>query len=212
MPDTDPRHEKLQALLQDRKAKKGRASRDLHICLDAELSAELAEAEGELDLVQERVDNATKEQAGDTRVGGRVPIDPNLKRALTAAEEKADAARDAAAEATVTIKLVALPADEFDELLKKHPPKDGDEDGKKFGADKDSFLDALLPACAGKVTDRAGTIIDLDPAEIFRTLSAGERSLARAMALEANQRMASVPFSIAKSSSAQDSGGRSKRR
>jgi hypothetical protein len=211
-PTTTERHQRLQALLQDRKAKKGRASRVVHVCLDASLAADLAEADAELAMVRSTVEDAEKARAGDKRQGGKVPLDPDLQRQLKAAEAKVDAAKDAVAEATVTITVSALPADEFDELLKKHPPRDGNDDDKEFGADREAFCDALLLNGATKVTDRDGTLVDIAFAELLPELSSGERQLVRNMALEVNQRVASIPFSVAKSSSGRASSGRSRSR
>ncbi len=211
-PTTAERHERLQALLQDRKAKKGRASRVLYLCLDAELAATLAEANGELNIIRSKIEEATKEQAHDKRQGGVVPIDPELQPQLDAAEAKVAAASEAADNATIGVLLVALPSAEYDQLMKKHPAPDDDAASKDFGADVEPFLDALVLACATKVQDRDGALIDIDPDELYATLSSGERDIARRYALEINQRVASVPFSVAKSSSARASDGRSKRR
>lgn len=213
MPDLDERHQRLQALLTDRKAKKGRASRVAYVCLDADLSFKLAEAEQELDVIREQVDADAKEKAHDRRLGGGgVAPDPDLQSSLLAAEQKAAAAQDAADEVTVAITITAVPADEFDELLKKHPPRDGNEADQRFGAHVNTFCDALLLGGVTRIADRDGNLVDVSFDELLPTLSSGERQAVRGAALEANQRTASIPFSVSKSSNDRGSGGRSKPR
>lgn len=208
-----PDHEKLQALLNDRKSSsKGRATAKAHVCLDAEAATQAAIKRNELQVVKDEVERFETEAKGDARMGGTVPVPEEMQKRLADAQTAYDEAQDAANDATVSIVMVALKSADFDLLLKAHPPRDGNKEDDEFGADRSSFLKALAAECATKVLDQDGAIVDMEAADILGTLSSGERAMIEARSLEINQRTASVPFSIAGSPSRQLSGGKSKRR
>jgi hypothetical protein len=206
-----PDHSALQALLQDRKTStKGRASRRMDICLSAPLSMTLALADQELQAVEAAI--KTAEENADKRAGGKVAIDPELTKRKKAAEKAVADAEAAVDAASVTVTLTALKAADYDALLKEHPPREGNERDAANDVNNDTFPDALVLACATKVEDADGNIVEMDFAELFSTLSNGERIAACQAANEANLRTLSVPFSDANSRSRQRSGSSSSRR
>src|SRR5690242_13922586 len=118
MPE-DPKHTRLQELLQDRKSStKGRASRRMSICLSAELSMDLEDAEQELANAKEAAANA--EKTADRRAGGKLAVDPELAKQVAAATKAVEAAEAAVDAASVIITFTALKANEYDALLKEH--------------------------------------------------------------------------------------------
>ncbi|HEY2086246.1 MAG TPA: hypothetical protein VGH54_09505 [Mycobacterium sp.] len=212
MPETDQgqRQEQLLALLQDRKkSTKGRASRRMAICLSDELSMDLADAEQELAAAQQAAGEANA--TADVRAGGKVAVDPALAKAVKAAETavaKAEAAADAA---SVIITFTALKAADYDEVLKEHPPREGNELDQLADYDRDAFPDALMLASASKkVEDADGNLIDMDVADLIAEMSNGERVIACQVAGNVNDRTAT--FSDANSQNRQRSGSRSNRR
>lgn len=204
-----PDHEALRALLQDRKSStKGRASRRMAICLSAELSADFENAERELAEAKEAADAARN--TGDRRLGA-APGDPELDKRVELAEKAVAAAEKAADEASVIITFTALKAHEYDDLLKKHPPRDDNDLDKLHDYNRDTFPDALMAASASpKVEDNDGNLVDIDITDLIDGMSNGERILACQVAGDVNDRTSS--FSEAKSLSRRRSGSNSKRR
>jgi hypothetical protein len=209
MPE-DPKHDKLKALLQDRKTStKGRASRRIAICLSTELSMDLEDANGELAEANKAV--AEAEKTADRRAGGKLAIDPELTKRVKAAEKAVADAEAAVDAASVVVTFAALKADAYDELLKNHPPREGNERDTIYDYNGATFPDALMVASASKhVEDASGNLIDIDVVELIDTMSNGERTLACQVALDVNLRQSS--FSDAKSQSRQRSGSNSNRR
>jgi hypothetical protein len=210
MPE-DPKHAALQALLQDRKSPtpKGRASRPMALCLDTELSMDLEDAEEELAEAKQAV--AEAEAIAEPRAGGKVGIDPALKKRVKDAETAVTEAEAAADAATITITFAALKANDYDALLKEHPPREGNERDSLFDYNEATFPGALMAESASKkIKDADGNLVDMDIADVIATMSDGERKVACAVALNLNQRTSS--FSDAKSQSRQRSGSSSKRR
>jgi hypothetical protein len=209
MPD-DPKHEKLKALLQDRRTStKGRASRRIAICLSTELSMDLEDATSELDAANEAV--AEAEKTADRRAGGKLAVDPTLTKAVKTAEKAVADAEAAVDAASVIVTFSALKADAYDKLLKEHPPREGNDRDALYDYDGSTFPDALMLASASKhVEDADGNLIDMDVVEIIDTMSNGERTLACQVSLDVNLRQSS--FSDAKSQSRQRSGSSSNRR
>lgn len=205
-----PDHDKLLALLQDRKqSSKGRASRRMSVCLDADLAADLEDAQAELAEANEAVADAAK--AETPRAGGRVPTDPALQKRVTDAEKAVVAAERDVDAASVTVTFTALKADAYDDLLKKYPPREGDELDKISDYNRDEFPDALMRASASKkVEDADGKPVAMDVEELIDEMSNGERWLACQIAGQINDRTSS--FYEAKSQSRQRSGSNSKRR
>lgn len=206
-----PDHDHLLELLQDRKSstKTGRASRRMAICLSADLSDDLEEAEQELASVKAAIEEAAGREPA--RAGGKVPVDPELKKRADAAEAAVAAAVKAADAGSVFITFTALRAHEYDALLKDHPPREGDDLDKIHDYNRDTFPDALMAASASKkVEDVDGKPVAMDIAELIEEMSSGERNVACATAFAVNDRQSS--FSEAKSQSRQRSGSNSKRR
>lgn len=209
MPE-DPKHARLQALLQDRKTStKGRASRRMAICLSTELSMDFEDAEADLAAAKKAVDEA--EKTADRRAGGKLAIDPALTKRVTEAEKAVAAAEAAVDAASVVITIAALKAADYDALLKEHPPREGNELDGMSDYNRDTFPDALMAASASKrVEDADGGLVDMDVEDLIATMSSGERALACRVAFDVNQRESS--FSAAKSQSRQRSGSSSNRR
>lgn len=206
-----PDHTALQALLQDRKTStKGRASRRMEICLDEKLAMDLGRAEQELDVVEGLIADA--EEKADKRAGGKVAIDPELRKRKTAAEKAVAAAETAADAATVTVTFTALKAKDYDALVKDHPPREGNPIDAGNDRNESTFPDALMLASATKVEDADGTLVDMDIPDLLDTLSNGERIIACQAAISVNDRIQSVDFSDAKSPSRRRSGSGSNRR
>lgn len=210
-------HDRLQALLQDRKSKtpKTRAQAPFPIVLDANLGIARAQAEQQLAQVQDEYTEAEEARGGenaDVRQGGRKPIDPELTKRLKAAQTKLNEANAAADDATVHVILVALDDNEYDELVKQHPPRKDFEDDATQGWNRATFPAALVSACAKRVTDMDGAILDTDAVELMETLAKGEKAMAFSVVVGLNQQVTSVPFSSANSPTSQRSGNRSKRR
>lgn len=204
MPTDEDKHARLQAKLQDRKtSNKGRGSRPMKICLDAELSMDLEDADAELAAVHAAIEKA--ESGVEARAGGKLKIDPALTKRRAAAE-KAVADAEAAADAdSVIITFAALKAEKYDELKDQYPPREGDDLDKMNGFNQETFFDALMAASAAtQVKDVEGNIIDMDVADIIAEMSNGERILACQVSNDLNLRNSS--FSDAKSRTRRRSG------
>lgn len=204
-----PDHEALRGLLQDRKSStKGRASRRMAVCLSAPLAMALADAESELAAAKSAAEAA--EAGSDRRAGGKVAIDPALTKAVTAAEKAVAEAEAAVDAASVIITFTALKAADYDELMKEHPPREGDDLDRLNDYNRDTFPDALMRKSASKLEDADGNLIDMDLADVIDEFSNGERTLACQVSNDVNLRTST--FSDAKSQSRQRSGSNSKRR
>lgn len=216
MPDVvdtteEDRHARLKMLLQDRRSPtpKGRASRPMALCLDTELSMDLEDAEEELAEAKQAVDEA--ETMAEPRAGGKVGIDPALKKRAATAEKAVAEAETAVDAASIIITFAALKADEYAALLTEHPPREGNDRDAAFDYNEDSFPGALMAECASKIIkDAVGNLVEMDIADVIEGMSDGERKVACAVSLNLNQRTSS--FSDAKSQSRQRSGSSSKRR
>lgn len=206
MPE-DPKHATLQALLQDRKtSKKGRASKRLKICLNADLANALDDAEQELDIVDGLIDDAKNGAEADRRAGGKVAVDPELIKRQKAAQKTFDEAMKAFDAASVRVTFTALKSHDFDALLKEHPPREGNLVDAARDRNESTFPDALMLASATKVEDAAGNLIDMDPADLLETLSDGERVIACQVSNDVNYQTSSADFSGANSRSRRRSG------
>lgn len=204
MPTDEDKHARLQAKLQDRKtSNKGRGSRPMKICLDAELSMDLEDADAELAAVQAVVEKA---KAGtEARAGGKLKVDPALTKRLAAAEKAVSDAELAADADSVIITFAALKAEKYDELKDQHPPREGDDLDRMTEYNRETFPDALMSAsAAAQVKDVDGNIVDMDVAEIIAEMSNGERILACQVSNDLNERNSS--FSDAKSRTRRRSG------
>jgi hypothetical protein len=208
-----PDHSALQEMLQDRKSStKGRITLPMNIILQANLALDVNNAERALEAAKGAVDEAEKAADGDKRAGGTPAIDPLLTAAVDEAQAAFDAAEEAAAAATVKVVFTALKGDDYDALVKQHPPREGDEGDAAEGYNRSTFPKALMYESATKVLDRDDELVDMDTTDLLGTLSPGERLFAETIAAQANVRTTAVPFSVAGSQSRQPSGGKSKRR
>lgn len=210
MPSDEEKHARLQAKLQDRKtSNKGRGSRPMKICLDAELSMDLEDADAELAAAEAAVEVA--EANAEARAGGKVKIDLALTKRVTAAKKAVAEAEVAADQDSVIITFTALKADKYDELLELHPPREGNNLDKLSEYNRDTFPDALMAECALKqVKDVDGNLVDMDVAEIIAEMSNGERILACRVSNDLNLRDSS--FTEANSRTRRRSGSNSNRR
>jgi hypothetical protein len=201
------KHDRLQQLLQDRKTStKGRAFRPMAICLDADLSMDLEDAERELAAAK-----AAAAEAQEMRAGGKVTTDPEMDKRVKAAEKAVADAEALVDEASVIVTFAALKAHDYDALLKEHPPREDNDFDKLDDYNRDTFPDALMAASASKkVRDADGDLVDMEVADVIAEMSNGERAVACQVAFDVNNRQSS--FSEAKSRSRQRSGSNSKRR
>lgn len=210
-----PNIEDLQRLLNDRKDKSktgGRASAPFPVILDADLAVDLSRARGQEQAAQTTLDDWQAEAEKDQRVGGRRKPPIHLQ---TAVDEAAARVAELEAEADglkVILVFVALPADDNDELMKQHPPREDDEDDQKYGFNLATFPIARMRECATKVVGLDDNLLDLDPKGLVAGLTAGERDLAIQVVNGINAQVASVPFFAASSPSRRRSGDKSKRR
>jgi hypothetical protein len=211
------RHARLQQKLLDRKSKepKGRASIPFPIILDADLARKVGEAQRELTAAEAAIAAHRDEQAalaeegkGDRRVGSSSELPAELTERLDAAEQALEAADAAADEDMVQLVLVALKSDAYDELVKAHPPREGDKEDIESGVNRLTFPDALLRACATRVLDVDDDEIEMDIPDLIDGLSTGERQLARQVAQTVNLQSASVPFYNANSRSRRRNGAK----
>jgi hypothetical protein len=204
-------HARLQALLQDRKSPtpKGRPSRPMAVCLDAELSMDLEDADRELAAAKEAV--AEAEANADTRAGGKVAVDPDLTKRVKDAEKTVAAAEKLVDAASVIVTFTALKAEDYDKLKDQHPPREGNEYDQMTEYNRETFPDALMAASAlRKVKDADGNLVDMDVDEIIATMSNGERTMACRVSNDLNLRDST--FSEANSRNRQRSGSNSNRR
>lgn len=228
MPEAKPQIEDLRRLIHDRKTKggKGRISRDIDLCLDADLAVEHERATAAVTAAQERIDGWKQEQAtdldpetgrprGDRRMttkSGETP--PDLQAAFEGAEAAERAARKAKDAYTVQVKLTSVSNGEWDELVTANPPRDGNESDKGYGANWPVFLHDLFVACFTSVHYN-GEPFDLGetgPSDLFAGLSPGENAIVEAALMNICKRQVSVSFSEAASSQNPLSGGKSRRR
>jgi len=151
------------------------------------------------------------EVTADRRAGGKLAIDPELTKQVTAAEKAVAAAEKLVDAASVIVTFNALKAADYDDLLKEHPPREDNELDAMVDYNRDTFPDALMKKSASqKIEDADGNLIDMDVAELIDTMSNGERTVACQVSNDVNLRTSS--FSDAKSQSRQRSGASSKRR
>jgi hypothetical protein len=212
------KHARLQQLLLDRKSKepKGRASVPFPIILDADLAVAVNQAQQDLDAAQGAIDKYKADQAkareegtGDRRHGSKASAVPKeLTDALAEAEKRVEEADAAADAAMVQLVLVALKSDEYDELTKLHPPREGDKKDAEDGVNRETFFAALLRDCATKVLDADDDEIEMDIDDVIGGMSHGEREVAFVAVRNLNMQMASVPFFSAKSQARRRKGAR----
>jgi len=210
MPDLS----KLQQLLQDRNDKarpSGRASAPFPIILDADLAIDLSKARAELQAAETTLNEWEAEAKQDTRQGGRRKPPADMQKAVDEAKARVDELETEADEVKVILVFVALPAADDDELMKLHPPREGNERDQDFGFNAAEFPVARMHACAARVVDMDDQLLDLDPKKLVEGMSPGERDLAVQVCNGVNAQMASVPFFDANSHSRQRSGGKSRR-
>lgn len=209
-PTLEEKHARLKTLLQDRKSStKGRASRPMAVCLDAELSMDLEDADRELAEAKQAL--AEAEATGDARVGGKVAVDPELTARVETAEKAVADAEALVDAASVVVTFTALKADEYDKLKDEHPPREGNEYDAIAEYNRETFPDALMAASASKkVRDADGNLVDLDVDDIIAGMSNGERTMACQVSNDVNLRTST--FSEANSRNRRRSGSNSNRR
>lgn len=194
--DRAEHHARLHALVQDRKnpKSKNRASRWMHVTLDASLAEALLLARQELAVAESERDQAAKEAAaGDKRSGGMPPLPTVITDRVAAAQAAVDAAQAAADAVTVRMTFGALLFDDYDELEKQHPPRDADEEDAEKGFNRDTFPGVLMRASATKVHDLDGNLLDMETDDVIDGMSNGERIMACTVSNTVNVRVASVP-------------------
>lgn len=221
-----PQIEDLRRLIQDRKTKqgKGRVSREIDLCLDADLAVEHDQAAAAVTAAQERIDVWRREQTKDldpetgrprgdrrmtTKTDGAPP--PDLQAAFEGAEGAERAARQAKEAFTVKVKLTSVSSREWDELVTANPPRDGNDSDKTAGANWPAFLLDLFVACFTRAQYN-GEPFDVEPSDLFEGLSPGENAMVEAALMAICKRQVSVSFSEAASSQSPLSGGKSRRR
>lgn len=154
---TETRTQRLAALLRDRgQTGKGRASRSIDVTLDVGLVEAVIVAEQAL---------------------ADLPEKATAKRRREAQAAMA-AARSAADDATLRLTVTALCSDDFDDLVRRHPPRPSEPRDLAVDHDRSTFPDALLRASATRVTDLDGVPLDVSTDDVIDRLSNGERVVA----------------------------------
>lgn len=165
-----------------------RPERLVPLCLEASLQAEWEKAEA--DLVQARKAPPSEMMTGDTTI---------LDLAATVVALEAQMLAE-----VVHFRLRALPRSKWAELLAAHPPKDGNDDDKAFGADKGAFFDEVILHSIVGVT-RGDEPVDFAPETDWPALADEmtdrQYSDFADAAFMLNRGTVSVPFSRAASSS-----------
>lgn len=76
-----------------------------------------------------------------------VPIRLGDTSALTEAVAYRDQLRDEAEPRAIKATVQRLPRKQFRDLIKAHPPREGDEADKEIGFNEEAVADELVPAC-----------------------------------------------------------------
>jgi hypothetical protein len=95
---------------------------------------------------------------------------------------------------TVTLRLRALPRMEYRRMLGEHPQREGNAADESFGANSDTFFEALLRA---SVVDPTLSAEQWD--RLLAAITDGQFDVLVTAALSLNRRDVSVPFSPAAS-------------
>lgn len=130
-----------------------RPERTVDLCLDASVQADWEQAER--DLVEAR-QRPSQSLVGNTDV--------------TRLAEKIRGLEEAMRESVVHFRLRALPRSEWAAILARHPAGD-DEMDKRFGADRASFFEEVIPASIVGVTDNEGESVKFDPTKEWGDLA-----------------------------------------
>lgn len=92
---------------------------------------------------------------------------------VEAAEQRVEQAREAAADAVVTLTLQALPRPEYEQLLLAHPPTRQQAEEKQT-YNVDTFAPALVAACVVDPDTGERPLSEQDVAELFAEWNQGE--------------------------------------
>lgn len=85
-----------------------------------------------------------------------------VTRKLNAARAEGEAQQAIIDSGKWHVRVRTLGAGAYRNLLKNHPPKDGDELEQKLGYNADTFGAALIRATTVNAVDHAGELVDLD--------------------------------------------------
>ena len=158
--------------------------RTVPICVRGDLIAELEELDRQYAAVPE--------------AGNDVRLTSGAERRRIA--EQAAAVKEQMAAATIVFRLRAKDSHDWDDLLKAHPPREGNAEDTANGYNVDTFPDALIKASAvePELTDERWAALrpKLAPVEYSRLGHA---------ALNLNMKSVNVPFSRAASQMIQTS-------
>lgn len=160
-----------------------------------ELRAEAARLEKEAELLE----------AKTRRRGGDLPRTADEKDPAAAARQAADEAATAAdafadeAEARgVPVELRSVGRRKWRDIVRAHPPRDGNDDDQKAGINTETFSDELVPACL--------TLPALSPGELeefLDSLTEAQFDLLSVMAWRLNKNLGADPKERLRSGPAQ---------
>lgn len=158
--------------------------RTVPICVRGDLVAELEELD--------------RQYAAAPEAGNDVRLTSGAERRRIA--ERAAAVKEQMAAATIVFRLRAMDRNDWDDLLKAHPPREGDAEDKENGYDTSTFPNALIKASAvePELTDERWAALEPKLAPV-------EWSRLGAAALNLNMRSVNIPFSRAASQATQTS-------
>lgn len=129
-----------------------RPTADVPLTLDAKTAQrkaweELARKEKRLVVERERAET-----------GKRTPI----TRKINTARKELDTLAADIASGQITVTVSGVSRGTYRDLLKQHPPKEGDDLDKRVGYDMDSFGGGLIRAATLHAVDAAGKTVPLD--------------------------------------------------
>lgn len=154
-----------------------RAEKTVELCLRGDLVAQVEELDRQL-----RASNST----GGDRLVGNVA---GRKIAQQIAALQADM-RDA----TIVVRLRAMPRREFQKFIAEHGPRDGNAEDRAAGVNVDTYFDELIKACAV-----APELTEAQWDQLLDAVNTRQWNDLRAAASDLNTERVTVPFSAAAS-------------
>src|SRR5690554_1871793 len=115
-------------------AKESRPSKDVQVVLDAELSAERARIEAEIEVASQKTDG---------RLSAKSPVDA-LRETLETLNEKAE-------ESLITLRFTRLPGRAWSELTSKHPVRVEVPIDRRYGYNFDAVCEAAAVVSGARV-------------------------------------------------------------
>lgn len=85
-----------------------------------------------------------------------------ITRKLNEVRARMDELKESIESGRITVTVTALPSSKYRNLLKDHPPREGDEFDQKVGYNEDSFILPFLTAATVAARDADGADVPLD--------------------------------------------------